>query len=76
MGYKVTISTDDIVGIAEIAEYVGVVKTVVINWKTRYSDFPKPVKVLQATPIYNMQEIKLWLEKHPDRLNKRMGNIV
>lgn len=76
MGYRITISTDDMVGIAEIAEYAGVCKSAVINWKTRYSDFPEPVKVLQATPIYNMQEIKIWLEKHLDKMKKHMGSIV
>ena len=43
MGYGVIINTDDIVGIYEIAEYAGVRTTAVINWKNRYSDFPKPV---------------------------------
>ena len=75
MGYGVIINTDDIVGIYEIAEYAGVRTTAVINWKNRYSDFPKPVGVLKATPIYNMKEVKLWLEKRADGRNEGIDRI-
>lgn len=41
MGYRVTICTDDIVGLAEIAEYTHVTTPAVRNWINRYIDFPK-----------------------------------
>lgn len=76
MWYGMMINTLDIVGIAEIAAYAGVGSPAVINWKTRYDDFPAPVKVLKAGPIYNMQEIKAWLEKRGIQKKQTKGQIV
>ena len=64
MGYGVTICTDDIVGLAEIAEYTHVSTPAVKNWINRYIDFPKPIRKLKCGPLFNMQEVLIWLYRH------------
>jgi chromosome partitioning protein len=53
--------TYDLVGIAEIADMVGVTGQAVNNWRVRYETFPKAVVELRATPVFREQDIVKWL---------------
>lgn len=49
---------EDLVGVAEIAEELGVVRGAVGNWKTRYPDvFPKPVVTLRMGRVYSREQV-------------------
>lgn len=52
---------DRLVGIAEIAEMAGVSRAVVVNWRARHDDFPKPVKKFGMGPAFDKNQIKEWL---------------
>lgn len=51
------------IGMYEIAQIANVTNPAVVNWRKRYSDFPKPVAELKSGPIFNAWEIDLWLDK-------------
>ena len=50
----------DYAGTAEVAEYLGVSKQVVVNWRSRYKDFPPPVALLAMGPIFRLCETRDW----------------
>ncbi len=56
-------------GTAEVAEYLGVSRQVVVNWRARFSkSFPKPVALLAMGPIYRLCEVRDWYrEKAKDK---------
>jgi len=54
---------DDLVGINEIAEMAKVSRQAVANWRTRMSDFPKPIVELASGPVFRRSIIRVWLRK-------------
>jgi len=54
----------DIGGLAEVAAVAGVSRQAASNWRRRYTDFPKPVKILKMSPIWNLREVKMWCKDH------------
>lgn len=56
------ISTDDILGTAEVAEVLGVSKQR-IHALRKMADFPEPVAVLASTPVWHRPEIVHFLSK-------------
>lgn len=54
----------DIAGVAEAAEIFNVTKQVVVNWRTRHKDFPKPYTNLAIGPIYMRADLIAWGKKH------------
>jgi hypothetical protein len=50
-----------LVGLIEIARYAGVRRPVVSSWRTRYSDFPRPVAELAVGPVFWEPDIARWL---------------
>jgi chromosome partitioning protein len=50
----------DLVGVAEIAERLGVSKQVVTNWRTRKATFPKPVAELKSGPVWARETVLGW----------------
>jgi chromosome partitioning protein len=50
----------DLVGIAEIAERLGVSKQVIANWRTRKATFPKPTAELKSGPVWSSDVIMEW----------------
>lgn len=56
-------SDEDLVGINEIAEMAGVSRQAVANWRSRSSDFPKPIVALASGPVFRRSHIRGWLRK-------------
>ncbi|MDY0289173.1 MAG: AAA family ATPase [Sphaerochaeta sp.] len=67
------INTSEMIGVYEIAKIAGVTASAIANWRKRFEDFPKPIKVLKAGPVFSESQIKSWL----GRKGKIMGvNII
>src|ERR1043165_1232 len=49
-----------LLGLAEVAELLGVTKQVVNNWKTRRGGFPQPVVELKSGPVWSRDAIANW----------------
>jgi chromosome partitioning protein len=56
-------SSEDLIGINEIAEIAGVSRQAVANWRVRFADFPKPLADLKAGPVFRARPIRAWLRK-------------
>jgi chromosome partitioning protein len=54
---------DDLIGLYEIAQLANVSPAAVGNWRTRYVDFPIPVKQLKSGPVFQRRQILYWLRK-------------
>lgn len=52
-----------LVGLAEIAELLGVTKQVIANWRSRKPDFPQPVVTLKSGPVWEFESIESWAAK-------------
>jgi chromosome partitioning protein len=55
-------SSQELLGIAEIAALAGVTKQAVNNWRVRYDHFPKPTQTLQSGPVWNRESIESWVK--------------
>ena len=49
-----------LVGVAEIAELLGVSKQVVGNWRTRKGGFPAPMATLKSGPVWAEEAVAEW----------------
>lgn len=59
---------DDLVGVTDIANRLGVGAPAVSNWKNRHEDFPEPVFVLSGTqPVYSWEAVVQWVSDGPQR---------
>ncbi|HYL10662.1 MAG TPA: AAA family ATPase, partial [Candidatus Acidoferrales bacterium] len=56
------LTSDNLVGIAEIAELARVSRQAVSNWRLRYDDFPEPVRTLQSGPVWNREIVEAWVK--------------
>lgn len=54
-------TTERLLGIAEIAELAGVTKQAVNNWRLRYDHFPRPIQTLQSGPVWQAEKINAWV---------------
>lgn len=68
------LASDELVGIAEIAEMAGVSTAAVANWRSRKLGFPRPVAELRAGPIFEAPAIRRWLQRR--RKVTDVANIV
>ena len=55
-------ATENLVGIAEIAELGKVSKQAVANWRIRYDHFPRPVQTLQSGPVWERETVDDWVK--------------
>jgi|TARA_R110002096_G_scaffold49157_1_gene130137 chromosome partitioning protein len=55
---------DKLVGIAEIADFAGVSKQAVSNWRMRYDHFPRPIQNLQSGPVWDREKVEEWVKGH------------
>ncbi len=58
------VDPQDLIGVTEIALLAGVSAAAVCMWRTRETDFPKPIVVLKCGPIYSQKEVIRWLRKN------------
>ena len=57
----------DLVGVAEIADLLGVSRQRVHAIVRAYDDFPAPVAELSAGKIWLRFDVIDWIDRHPDR---------
>jgi len=55
-------STENLLGIAEVASLAGVSKQAVSNWRMRYEHFPRPLQHLQSGPVWELEKIESWVK--------------
>src|SRR5437667_5789487 len=55
-------ASEDLVGIAEIADMAGVSKQAVNNWRVRYDHFPSPKQNLQSGPVWDRETVTAWVK--------------
>lgn len=56
-------STNALVTGAEIARLAGVTRAAVSNWRRRYSDFPAPAGGGVNSPLFDLTEVQVWLDR-------------
>lgn len=54
------IEPSDLVGSAEIADRLGVVRETVLLWRRRPLDFPEPVAKLQQAMVWHWPDVEAW----------------
>lgn len=60
------VDVEDLVNAKEIARRLGVVPSVVSNWRKRYPDFPKPLGASGGKGgVYVYPEIEEWVANRP-----------
>src|SRR5947209_1937819 len=52
----------DLMGLSDIARLAGVQRSAVANWRDRHDNFPKPVPVAGAGPVFKRDAVLAWLE--------------
>lgn len=55
-------ATENLVGIAEIADLAAVTKQAVSNWRLRYDHFPRPIQNLQSGPVWDREAVSDWVK--------------
>jgi chromosome partitioning protein len=50
----------ELLGLAEVADLLGVTKQNVANWRSRRDDFPQPIAALKSGPVWSAQAIANW----------------
>ncbi|MER8608754.1 Z1 domain-containing protein [Mesorhizobium sp. M1233] len=58
----------EILGINEIAAMAGVSSQAVANWRSRASDFPKPMSELASGPVFRRSQVRAWMRKNKRKL--------
>jgi predicted DNA-binding transcriptional regulator AlpA len=51
---------DDLVGVAEIANRLGLGTSVVHSWRRRHRDFPKPIVHLHMGLVWSWEDVEEW----------------
>ncbi|GMU82464.1 MAG: hypothetical protein AMXMBFR47_23350 [Planctomycetota bacterium] len=52
-----------LIGVFEIAELANVGASAVANWRKRFADFPSPLAELKSGPVFDENQVRLWLAK-------------
>jgi hypothetical protein len=52
-----------LIGIYEIGELANVGASAVANWRKRFADFPAPLADLKSGPVFDINQVKLWLAR-------------
>jgi hypothetical protein len=57
------VDPSDLIGLQEVAALASVTTAAVANWRTRLKDFPKPLTMIAAGPVFHAKEVRAWLRK-------------
>lgn len=60
---------------SDIAELAGVSRAAVSNWRKRSTDFPKPSGGTEAKPLFDRDEITIWLHARGYQLTRDHGEV-
>jgi predicted DNA-binding transcriptional regulator AlpA len=60
-----------VVGVAEIAELLGVTSQRAGQIVRDHADFPAPIATLAAGRVWDLAAVKAWMADHPDRRSGR-----
>ena len=60
-----------IVGVFEIAELASVGPSAVANWRKRFDDFPSPLAELKSGPVFDENQVRLWLAKRHRKVEQK-----
>jgi chromosome partitioning protein len=63
----------DLLGLAEVAELLGVTKQNIANWRSRREDFPGPIANLKSGPVWAAEAILSWAESEEIEVQYRPG---
>lgn len=55
--------TQTLIGLYEIAELANVSPSAVANWRKRFNDFPAPIAELKSGPVFDENQVRLWMAK-------------
>ncbi len=67
--------THHLVGMAEIAEMLGVTRQRVDKIQRTYDDFPEPEVHLTAGRIWSREAVEAWIQAHPQRPSGRPSSL-
>lgn len=56
----ITVDTDDLVTLTQVAAYYSLTRPAIANWAARYPDFPKPVISTGSVKLYSLASIVEW----------------
>ena len=59
--------THHLLGVAELAEVLGVSRQRAIKIATTYADFPEPEVELASGRVWKRSEVERWIKRHPNR---------
>ena len=68
-------TSQDLVGIQEIAEMASVSRAAVANWRVRFKNFPIPVAELGSGPVFQRSDIRRWLKKKKNKMATIISTI-
>jgi hypothetical protein len=54
---------ENLVGPAEIGRLLHVGANTINIWKMRHSDFPRPIRRLKSSDLWDVREIRAWAER-------------
>ncbi|MEU8004233.1 N-6 DNA methylase [Catellatospora sp. NPDC049111] len=58
------VTDDALVTLAEIARIARVGRAAVSNWRRRHESFPKPVGGTDASPLFSLAQVEIWLQQN------------
>lgn len=53
---------DDLAANSDLAEQHHVSRSTIVNWVTRYDDFPKPVTTIGGRPVWSRAQVAAWVD--------------
>lgn len=60
MAKRVLWDINDLAATGDLAEELGVSKSVISNWIARHNSFPKPIIELSSGKIFSRQQVRQW----------------
>lgn len=67
--------TKGVVSIGDIADIAGVTRGAVSNWRRRKKDFPQQVAGNADRPLFSLNDVTAWLEKHAASSGASVRNL-